>query len=90
MSIQEIEQAITQLAPNEFAQLREWMAERDSLQKSGDATPSLSVSDLKFPPSVIQPAAIQDPQERIKKFEAWVESHCDVTAIADDSRECIY
>ena len=27
MSIQEIEQAITQLAPDEFAQLREWMAE---------------------------------------------------------------
>lgn len=90
MSIQEIEQAITQLTPEELAQLRQWFDQRDSLKKRRRSIGPLSVSDLQFPPSVVQAAAIQDPHERIKAFEAWVESHRDVTAIADDSRESIY
>lgn len=45
---------------------------------------------LAFPPSVVEQAAVQDPQERIRAFEAWVASHRDVAAIADDSRDGIY
>jgi Arc/MetJ-type ribon-helix-helix transcriptional regulator len=43
-----------------------------------------------FPQSVIQPARIQNREEWLVAFRKWGESHADVTAIADDSRESIY
>ena len=96
MSIQEIEQAITQLAPNELAQLREWISEfSDAHHESIDIrTPTLGgqrhSTQSPYPPSDIQPEKFKTPEEWITAFNRWVESHADVTAIADDSRESIY
>jgi hypothetical protein len=88
-TIEEIEKAIRGLSPDELASLRARLAERDPLERATAGCPSMA-KDLKFPPSAIQPARIQDREERRKAFEAWIEMHRDITAIADDSRESIY
>jgi hypothetical protein len=71
---------------------------RQAFEAITEATQSLSTGAAAFappnqgsyPPSVIEPAKIQDRDEWLKAFNEWVDSHHDITAIADDSRDSIY
>ena len=75
-TIQEIEQAIAQLSPEEFARLRQWITEQSSLVKHSDT---------------IQPRKRQlSPDEWIADLKAWSDSHPPVHHFVDDSRESIY
>jgi hypothetical protein len=59
-----------------------------------DARNSIGDAVVKSPPSapraVVQPAKYHSIDEWLVAFRKWGESHEDITAIADDSRESIY
>jgi hypothetical protein len=128
-TVQEIEQAIRQLTPNELARIRALVAElerqgwesriasgqnqsddlddevqrrqdelrqrvkrlRDEIALMADSLPDvlMKASEIDSPP-IVQPARLQTSEEWLAAFHKWVDSHRDVTAIADDSRESIY
>ena len=50
----------------------------------------LANSKSSMPHPVVQPAKYQSIDEWLAAFRKWGESHKDITAIADDSRESIY
>ncbi len=59
----------------------------DQNPKSDDSR--LSALD-QLPAPVVQFSKYRNSQEWLRAFQAWVDSHSDVTAVADDSRESIY
>jgi hypothetical protein len=91
-TIQEIEAAISQLSREDLARVREWLNQFSEAQSDSSSTESrLELERLtRLIPSQIQPPNLTTPEERAAAFQRWVDSHADVTAIADDSRESIY
>jgi hypothetical protein len=41
-------------------------------------------------PATSESGQEKTPQQRVAEFLAWANSHSDITAVADDSRESIY
>jgi hypothetical protein len=91
-TVQEIEAAISKLSREDLAKIRAWLNQFEEPHQGGSpsASPSLLEQARDFPPSVIHPPELKTPEERVAAFQQWVESHADVTVIADDSRDSIY
>lgn len=73
------------------------MAERRTIDVTG--VPESVVADLRSlveklrtgEPAAVDPTAADlTPEQRVAAWRDWVESHRDITAVADDSRESIY
>ena len=91
-TVQEIEAAISKLSREELAKVRAWLNQFEPSRSEFSST--LSRAELErisaMTPSQVQPPELKTPQERAAAFLKWADSHADVTAIADDSRDSIY